>query len=834
MKKLLSSFLMIAIIASLFTTVSFASSRGMDINSKIELLQTVGVLEQDYTSELDKPVTRGEFVKLLAKLFKIEAVASDERYYVDIEEDDELWDITAHLVKDGILTVSSDRRFRPNDIINHKEAACALMKGYGAGILEYEIYAEIAESLGIFEKVSYGDMNFKDVISFLYNAFVGHPLTFAGNGMGPGDETFMERNYDMFYKSGIVNAVDESSIDGESARLGTIRVGNLTINYTGDNLYQYLGKGVGAFYKSEDEPELVYIYTYTDNENIIELTEKNYPEFDGTTFTLTYYNENEKLKRIVLPQSVNVIRNGENVTGDVTSAFEDFNMGKITIMSSGSSTKYDTVIIDSYYNISVMSVNQTDGIIYGKDGTVIDINNDSRPVSIEDVNGNKVSIDQIPNNSIASVFESNAYLKIVISNAVVSGSITGIEDDGIVKITVSGTDYELFPDKNFVYDLGNDVTLHLDAFGYVFEISAERKDGFKYGWIVKHKITGVYGDDFVRLDVFTEDGTFEKIVLPEKAIIDGMLRKTPDLQLFGLEQGKSSIVDQLILFKADENGIAKEIDTVYPNTAGGGLFKEFENAEGTYGSASVGKLIWASNATVVFVLPSAENRGIEDAYAVGTKELLEAWKSNDVESYRSVDRDKPAAAEVILLHRDMYDYASEQRGTYVVDNMYTIWNQQEDEIQSIVTMMNGSSSKEFVLAENFTDMDNLVEGNIVTIGTNGKKKLVTATLQYGTDRSGNSVKTQKEIGSWSDSNHYIAIGKIIAMGDEYADLSITGDNVPTLRFPINTTNIGVYEKNAEKTIRVGTKGDLAEAMMRGGIVAVTMYRGTMVSIAIVK
>lgn len=708
-----------------------------------------------------------------------------------------------------------------------------IVKGYGAGVMDYEMYTEIAIQLDLFEKVSYGNMKYKDAITLLYNAFVGRPLTFTGKGMGPGDKTFMEINHDMFYISGIANAVNESAIDGGTARLGTIRVGDLVIDCKDDNLYQYLGKKVGAFYTSEDEPELVYIYTYTERENIIELTEKNYPKFDASTFTLTYYDENDRVKKIELPQSVNVIRNGENVTGDISGAFEKFDIGKITVMSVGGS-KNGTVIIESYYDISVMSVSQSEGIIYGKDGTTIDVSDDSRPISIEDAKGNKLSLDQITNNSIASVFESSVYLRIVISNEVIAGTIAKVGNDEIVKLTVSGGEYELFPGKEFAYDLGNDVVLHLDAFGYVFEISTERKDGMKYGWIVKYKVLEIDGYDRVRLEVFTEDGTFKKIVLPEKIRIDGTLRKTPDLQLFGLEQGKTSVVDQLILFKADENDIAQEIDTVYQNASGGGLFKEFNNAEGTYGSSSVGKLIWASTSTIVFVLPSKENREIEDAYAIGTRSLLEAWKTNEVDSYRSSDKDKPSAAEVLILHRDLYDSANEQRGTYVVDDMYSIWNEQEHETQHIVTMMNGSSTVEYVLADNFKGKDSLVKGNIVTIGLNGKKELSTATLQYGTDGKGNSVKTMKEIGGWGDSNHYIAIGKVIAVGDEYADLSITGDGVPTLRFPISTTNIGVFEPNGEKAIRVGTKGDIAEAMMRGGIVAVTMYRGTMVSIAIVK
>lgn len=835
MKKLLSIVLLITIVASLFTTVSFAAPKGMEISEKIQLLQEVGILPEGEEIDLDKAISRGEFVKFLANLFKIDTtVQCEDRYYADLGEDDELWNITAQLVGQGILTVPENRNFRPKDIITYKEAACALMKGYGAGEMEYEMYTQIAIRMDLFENVSYGEMKYKDVINLLFNAFVGNPLTFTGNGIGQGDKTFMENKYDMFYVRGIVNAVNESVIDGGSGKPATIRVGDVTIGHNATNLYQYLGKEVGVFYTSEDDPQLVYIYDFVKSDEIIELTERNRPVFDSDTYTLKYYNENDRLTNTKLSNAVSVIFNGEEATNDVIGAFEDFTVGKITLIKSTNRGEYDTVVIDSYYNLSIMSVSSSEGIIYGKNGETIDVANDSRTVLIQDVNANDMSLEQIAEGNVASVFESDSYVKIVISSVVISGTITRVDsNDDPIKLTVAGSEYELFPEKDFVYAWGNNVSLHLDAYGYVFEISAERKDGMTYGWIVSHRMIDDDGEDRVQLKVFTEKGNFEKVTLPEKIRIDGTIRKTPDLQLFGLEQGKSSITDQMIMFKMDNN-VATEIDTIYSDGTGEGIFKEFENAEGTYGSSSVGKLIWADTSTVVFVIPSAENREIEDAYGVGTRSLLEAWKNNDVESYRSADKDKPAAAEVLVLRRDMYDYATEQRGAYVVGEIRSEWDEKEDEIYHIITMMNGSATKEFVLTKNFDDMENLVKGNIVTVGINGKKELKTATLQYGVDNLGNEATVLKEVGSWSDANHYIAIGKVVNVGDNYADLSIAENGTPTVRFPISTTNIGIFEVDEEKMCRVGTKGDIAEAMMRGDIVAVTMYRGTMVSIAIVK
>lgn len=832
MKKIISSIVIAAMMLTLFSTVSFAKSVGMNIDEKTELLQKLEVLNGDLPP-LEQQVTRGEFVTLLAKLLKVDASAhSEERYYVDINEDSDLWNITAQLVN-YVLTVPQDRRFRPDDIIQRSEAACALMKAYGAGIMEYKRYSDIANRMELLEGVSYGGLTYEDVINLLYNALTGYPMTFTGEGITPGGQAFMELYYDMFYVSGVVNAVNKSDLDGNgSGRVESIRVGDLTIMCELDNPYLYLGREVGVFYTSKDDPQLFYIYAYTDKNDIIEITEKNHPVFDETSFKLEYYNEDDRITQIQIPQTVNVVYNGQNMTNDVKGAFDLFEVGKITVLSA--KNENDTVIIESYYDISVMSVNVDEGIIYGKDGNVISTDPRRRPVYIKDVNGNDVSLDSISQDCTVSVFESNVYLKLIVSNALVTGSISGIQNDRIVKLVVGDVAYELIPNKTFTYSVGEQVSLYLNYSGYVSSISTERRDGMKYAWLIGHYISTDFGDEGVYVKIFNEDSAFSKLKLAEKTRIDGTLRQTPDLQVFGLEKGKSGVNDQMILYKTNGEGLIKEIDTIAPNTSGEGLLKEFSNSEGTYGSTSVGKLIWTSSSTKVFVLPSADNRDNEDAYAIGSRSLLETWGTNDVDSYRSAEHNKPAAAEVLVLRKDMFTSAKEQRGAYVVQGIHSRWDQENDEIDEVITLMSGSATKEYVLSKNFTQHDELVKGNIVIIALNGKNELSSVTLHYGEDKNGNEFKTLKEIGSWGDANHYIAVGKIVAVGDEYADLSITGNDIPTVRFPVSTTNIGVFDISREHGCSVGTKGDIAEAMMRGDIVALSMYRGTIVSIAIVK
>ncbi len=836
MKKILCSILLLAGLISLFTTVYSESPIVTDTNDRIGLLEKLDVIEEDDAAALDSPVTRGEFVKMLAELLNIDTtVKSSERYFVDISEDDELWNVTARLIGAGILTVDSDRLFRPNDIIDRSEAACALMKGYGAGAMEYEMYTTIARRMGLLDGVSEGGLSYGDAVNLFYNALVGYPFTYIGSGIAPGSQTFMEIRYDMYYTRGIVNAVNDSVIDGnDTVRNGSMRIGDLAVKCDIDDPYRYMGKNVGAFYTSKDDPKLFYICV-DENAYNIEITEKNQPSFNSDTYVLTYCDENGHERTVKLQQNVNVILNGGNASDNVKSAFSSFKSGKITVFSSRSGSGYDTVIIDSYYNVSVMSVSAADRLIYGKDGTVINANADLRPTYITDANGNELALDSIASGSVVSVFESDVYLKLIVSNATVKGAISEKRNQGDdIWLTVEGNEYMVYPGREFLNSPGERVTLYMDHAGYVWDIAAEQKDGMSCGWISNYSVSDDWIDSALYLKIFKDDGTFATYTLAKNTSIDGVMRKTPDLQAAGLELACSGVADQLILFRADENNVIKEIDTCYPNASGGGLIKEFSNSEGTYGSSSVGKLIWAASTTVVFVVPSAENRDVDEAYAIGTKSLLEAWSNNTVDSYRIVNTDKPGAADVLVLHKDLFEYGKEQRGAFVVDGISSAWDEDKQEIREVVTLMSGSAKREYYMADTFNGKNNLIKGNIVTISLNGKNELLNVTLQYGSDSSGNIFETPKEIGSWGDANHYVAIGRIIAVGDDYADLSITDDRTPTVRFPISTTNIGVFDPDAKETCRAGSKGDISEAMAMGDIVAVTLYRGAINSIEIIK
>lgn len=832
MKKIMSLIIAFAMISTLLTTAVSANSIKMDTDDRIALLQKLDVLAED-VPELDSSVTRGEFITYLARLLKINTSSHiDTRYYIDISEDSELWDVSANLVN-YVLTVPADRKLRPDDTIQYQEAACALMKAYGAGELKYELYTQLAQEQDLLDGVSHGNLRYKDVVNLLYNAFIGYPWTYKDKGKGPGNRTFMEIYHDMYFVRGVVNAVNESALDGNrTGRTESIRVGDITVESDLEDSYAYLGREVGVFYTSEDNPQLFYIFSYEDKEDIVTITERDKPDFDASSFTLSYNDENGRVKKLRLPQNVNVVYNNQNMTSNVKGAFDLFNAGKITVLSTKADN--DNVIIESYYDISVMSVSVSEQIVYGKDGSIISLDSHSGPIYIKDTGGNDIELGAIEKDSIVSVFESDVYLKLIVSNTTVSGTISSVKNGDFVTLSVGNSQYDVMPDRDLVYAAGDYVVLYLNYAGYISNISAERKDGMKYGWITKCYVPTDPEEDGVYITVFNEDGDYSRFLLAKKTTIDGVMRKTPDLQAFGLEQGKRGMTDQMILYKTNDEGQVKEIDTIFPNLSSGGIAKEFSNAEGTYGSASVGKLIWASPSTKVFVIPSAENRENQDAYAIGTRNLLEAWGTNDVDSYRSSKLDKPAAAEVIVLRRDMYSYAKEQKGAFVVDETYIQWNKDNQEVDNIVTLISGSSKKEYVIAKNFTRQNDLVKGNIVTIGLNGKNELSTVTLQYGVDTNGNEVKIPREIGAWGDSTHYVAIGEVVAIGDEYADLSITGDNKPTVRFPLGTTNIGVFDRNAGNGFKVGSTADIAEAMMCGDVVALSMYRGTVLSIAIVK
>lgn len=490
MKKIINLMLAISILLTSFSLTSYASPYNSDYANKAGLLEYLGIIEEYENENPDREVSRGEFILMLGKLMQLDSGrAYEDRYYMDISEEDELWNITAQLLERRILTMSESRLFRPDDTILISEASCAIMKLYGAGDVEYKYYQQFADDFGILDDVTSGKLKYKDVVAVLYNTLVGRPFDFAIPDMKQGSRTYMEIYYDMYFVEGVVNSVNGTSITSVSGNhLDSIEIGDTLLDCHLDNPYQYLGNTVGAFYIGEDDPEVCYIYVRESRTETLELSRKNYPEFDLSTFTLSYYNENDKLRRIDLPQNVNVILNGENVSNDVEGAFDSFANGRIVLISSSGSRDYNTVVIENYYNISVLSVNLEEQIIYGKNGTTIDARNDNdRPVYIENAEGDDIALDGVEKGNIASVFESSDYLKVVISAKKVSGSIDSIHNDDYESyITVGGVDYEPTAGTTLNFKLGQMVTLSIDAFGYIADFEQTRQDGMKYGWIMRH------------------------------------------------------------------------------------------------------------------------------------------------------------------------------------------------------------------------------------------------------------------------------------------------------------------------------------------------------------
>ena len=83
----------------------------------------------------------------------------------------------------------------------------------------------------------------------------------------------------------------------------------------------------------------------------------------------------------------------------------------------------------------------------------------------------------------------------------------------------------------------------------------------------------------------------------------------------------------------------------------------------------------------------------------------------------------------------------------------------------------------------------------------------------------------------TDSPSMVSWGYVTACGIDLAELSLTPDGESFMRFPITTSAICVYE---DGYARAGTQGDIAEAMIRNDVVFVNMFRGSMISIAIIK
>lgn len=269
---------------------------------------------------------------------------------------------------------------------------------------------------------------------------------------------------------------------------------------------------------------------------------------------------------------------GDYINGGATNTVLDnaYNqVGKITLINKTdvastavTDDEYDYVMVDYYATSKVDAVDVYDDEVeitvseinagFGLDGTItIDLDDETSQTIKFYKNGEEISYKDVKKKDIVSIAVApggNWYekdLEIYVSDSKVSGTISS-KNESKKTVTVDGTTYDYAIVSGAGLETGKDLTLYLDAFGYVVKRDVNSSSA-KYGVVVDYYTQG----STAYVSVVTADGKIEKYATNENfsgAIVTD-------------STSASNVAGKVIEYKIDKNDYLKTVSSTMNATA---------------------------------------------------------------------------------------------------------------------------------------------------------------------------------------------------------------------------------------------------------------------------
>ena len=137
MKRILAFILLICVVLNtvLVSATENQTVETGDYSRVLTVFEYLDALNGQSLDEIDvtQSITRAEFVSICVKALNLPA-ENGEKIFYDVDEETICFQAVSYLVQAGVLSVDSDREFRPNEDISYSEALKILLclAGYDA------------------------------------------------------------------------------------------------------------------------------------------------------------------------------------------------------------------------------------------------------------------------------------------------------------------------------------------------------------------------------------------------------------------------------------------------------------------------------------------------------------------------------------------------------------------------------------------------------------------------------------------------------------------------------------------------------------------------------
>ena len=570
----------------LIIACAFPAHASQDTNSAADFLIGFGVLSEKDVAEGDAPMTRGEFVKLAAKIGVPYTYdySNEEPKFADVQKNSPIFNSVMLLTDLDVVNGVSPIEFAPDANISYHDASAVLVRILGYDFLASDSgYLVLANEIGILDGINPQDstLTTEDAYKMLKNALFAEVK--YGNRIDGFPDKFdsaplMEKRFKIKEITGIVTdngitGISESSTVGKNG----IKIGNKAyVNKSGKK--DLLGCNVKAYWKVTDLGDtIIYAYAPSGWNEIEVINSGDIKSFENSVYDVFTGKKTSKTKSYSLTDNYKVIYNGKPFVGGVDPSLLNDIMcpdnGTVKLISNNSDNKYDIVIIENYYTILVSGYQETTKTVFNEIDVPIpqnlldpqqSISFDNIDVDVVSAQGTEMSLDTIAKNNVLSVMMSvdRSYAKVIISTENTSGKLDISKDNGRY-VTIDGTEYETSKDIREYISLsgiGQKVTAYINHSGkVVFIKNIDTIDGTL---AYLHRTYYDADTEKTGVNMFTVDKKVKKVKLAKNVTIDGD-RYTSALDAYNYISSNPYAINNLVIVDFNENDEVIRMDTPY-------------------------------------------------------------------------------------------------------------------------------------------------------------------------------------------------------------------------------------------------------------------------------
>lgn len=600
-KRFLGLILICVVIISLIPSVSFAEKRALGIKNKGEMLEGLGIIK--HSDFFDDYVLYSDFLRALIKEMGKPAGKTDE-------------ELKAYAVSESLI--NNDAGLTTE--IKTADAIELVVKALGYDDIcnmENVTYLNKASEIGVLSGVDTAReyLSGEDGINLLYNILNAEVMLLDSdkNIYYDSDYTVMSGILKIHRSSGLVTAVKGMHLYGKEVKKDDIIAVNSRLYKTeADNLFEYFGKRVTYFYKTDDNDEKIILYMEYDEDDELTVKKENieHISYFNSRLSLKYWEEG-KLKNTE-PVISFICYNGKAIDSSQNiRELTDIEDGEIQLIDNDNDSEYDILMIWERKTYFVSNINSKK--IADKNGNDIinfDFEDDNKTYYFA-YDGEEAGYSDIKLNTVLSVYESadKSLYRFDISEESFSGKLTACWNDGEdTKVKIDGEVYtSVLPTDSFKN--GIEANFYLDKDGRIAGIGNEDTLTDEYAWLIKayqNEDGGITFTMLTRYDGICEFSTEDSLVRVTVPVGDGKnLKSSVKTEKCNFEGMKTlvgvgsdgKIVPQLIKYKAQDK-VIKNITVARDFVYGNNDFNKFKTvkneayANGNFAGGVVGKDTW--------------------------------------------------------------------------------------------------------------------------------------------------------------------------------------------------------------------------------------------------